>query len=396
MKIPLLDLQAQLKTIEPQASQAIQAALERAQYILGPNVKALEQEIADYMGVKHAIGVANGTDALVIALKSLGIGQADEVIVPAFTYFATAEAVAFVGATPVFVDVDRATYNIDVDQIEARITAKTKAILPVHLFGQACRIDQVMAIARKHQLHVVEDCAQSIGATFDDKMTGTFGDFGTLSFFPTKNLGCAGDGGMIVTNDDRLATIALALRAHGSGLIGEKAYNHLHGIVAASEEESDKQDNTVYNAAKYYNYLIGHNSRLDEIQAALLRVKLPRLDQWNEGRRANADHYDQAFGQTKLVTPHVIDKAKAIYHQYVIQSEDRAGLIAHLEERGVATGVYYPIPLHLQKAFSALGYQPGDLPVSEYLAERTLALPIYPELTQAQLDHIIQSVLAYE
>lgn len=395
MRIPLIDLQAQLKTIEPQANESIISVLADAQYILGPQVKAFEKEVAEYLGVKHAIGVANGTDALVISLKALGIGPGDEVIVPAFTYFATAEAVAFVGATPVFVDVDPKTYNIAVDQIEGKITPQTKAILPVHLFGQPCQIDELMRIADKHQLFVVEDCAQSIGASFNQKMTGTFGDFGTLSFFPTKNLGCAGDGGMIITNDERLATIALALRAHGSGLVGEKAYNFIQKIDDSTEDESADQDNTVYNPAKYYNYLIGHNSRLDELQAALLRVKLPHLEAWNEARRQNAYRLNEAIADTSLITPAVIDDVREIYHQYVIQSDDRAGLVSHLQDHGIASGVYYPVPLHLQKAFTDLGYAQGDLPVSEYLAERTLALPVYPEMTEEQRTYLIQTVREY-
>lgn len=395
MNIPLIDLQAQLNTLQPQADQQVLSVLHQARYILGPEVKALEKEIAEYMGVKHAIGVANGTDALVIALKALGISQGDEVIVPSFTYFASAEAIAFVGATPVFIDVDKYTYNLAVDQIENLITEKTKAILPVHLFGQACQMDQLMEIANKHNLYVVEDCAQAIGARFKGQMVGTFGDFGTLSFFPTKNLGCAGDGGMIVTNDDRLATIAQALRAHGSGLNGEKAYNYINGIDNMADTQSADEDNTVYNAAKYFNYLIGHNSRLDEIQAALLRVKLPHLDAWNAGRKQIALKYNQAFAQTELVTPGVIDGADEIYHLYILQSEDREGLVAYLQEKGIATGVYYPVPLHLQKAFSELGYKEGDMPVSEYLSHRTFAIPVYPELTDEQVDYIITAVQEY-
>lgn len=395
MKIPLIDLQAQLNTLQPQADQQVLSVLHQARYILGPEVKALEKEIAEYMGVKHAIGVANGTDALVIALKALGVGEGDEVIVPSFTYFASAEAIAFVGATPVFIDVDKYTYNLAVDQIEHLITEKTKAILPVHLFGQACQMDQLMEIANKHNLYVVEDCAQAIGARFKGQMVGTFGDFGTLSFFPTKNLGCAGDGGMVVTNDDRLATIAQALRAHGSGLNGEKAYNYINGIDNMADKQSADEDNTVYNAAKYFNYLIGHNSRLDEIQAALLRVKLPHLDAWNAGRKQIALKYNQAFAQTELITPGVIDGADEIYHLYILQSEDREGLVAYLQEKGIATGVYYPVPLHLQKAFAELGYKEGDMPVSEYLSYRTFAIPVYPELTDEQVDYIITAVQEY-
>lgn len=395
MNIPLIDLKAQLDTLQPQASDSLNRVLVDTQYILGPNVKAFEKEIADYMNVKHAIGVANGTDALIIALKALEIGEGDEVIVPAYTYFASAEAIGFVGATPVFIDVDKYTYNINVSQIEGLITDKTKAIMPVHLFGQPCQMDVIMEIAEKHNLAVVEDCAQAIGAKYQGQMVGTFGDFGTLSFFPTKNLGCAGDGGMIVTNDDRLATIALAIRAHGSGVIGEQAYNYLHRIEEQAGEEATDQDNTVYNAAKYFNYLVGHNSRLDEIQAALLRVKLPHLDSWNEGRKRIALEYNAALNDTALVTPKVADGAEEIYHLYILQSEDRENLAAHLQSKGIAVGVYYPVPLHLQKAFVHLGYKEGDLPVSEYLSHRTFAIPVYPELTDDQVKYIIQAITEF-
>ena len=395
MNIPLIDLRAQLNSLQPEADRQVLSVLHQARYILGPEVAALEQEIARYMGVKHAIGVANGTDALIIALKALGIGPGDEVIVPSFTYFASAEAISFVGARPVFIDVDKYTYNLAVEQLEGLITERTKALLPVHLFGQACQMDRLMEMAHKHDLYVVEDCAQAIGARYHGQMVGSFGDFGTLSFFPTKNLGCAGDGGMIVTNDDRLATIARALRAHGSGQIGQEAYNYMNHIDQTADQATADQDNTVYNAAKYFNYLIGHNSRLDEIQAALLRVKLPRLDAWNDGRKQIAKRYNQAFGATDLVTPGVIDGADEIYHLYILQSEDREGLVAYLQEKGIATGVYYPVPLHLQKAFAELGYQEGDLPVSEYLSQRTFAIPVYPELTDEQVDYIITAVQDY-
>lgn len=392
MNIPLIDLKEQLKSIQPQADEAVLHVLNNAQYILGPNVKAFEQEICDYMQVKHAIGVANGTDALVIALKALGIGPGDEVIVPAFTFFASAEAIAFVGAKPVFVDVLADTYNLDVDQAEAKITPQTKAIMPVHLFGLPADMTDVMQLAKRYNLRVVEDCAQAIGAKYHGQMVGTFGDFGTLSFFPTKNLGCAGDGGMIVTNDDKLATIALALRAHGSGTVGYNAWNYLSGNQAATETEAANQDNTVYNAAKYYNYLIGHNSRLDEIQAALLRVKLTKLDEWNEGRRQIAYEYNQALKETPLVTPYVPEGVEEIYHMYLLQSDQRSELTAYLAEAGIATGVYYPIPLHLQKAFQDLGYKEGDFPVAEYLSHRTFAIPVYPELTAEQKEYILDRI----
>lgn len=395
MQIPLINLKAQYETIKAELEKNVLDVLSSAQYIMGPNVREFEKEFADYLGVKHAISVANGTDALIIALKSLGIGQGDEVITTSYTFFATAEAISFVGATPVFVDVEPDTYNIDPSKIEAAITAKTRAIMPVHIFGQPCKMDEINAIAKKHKLFVIEDAAQAVGAEYKGQKIGTLSDIATFSFFPTKNLGCAGDGGMIVTNNDKLATICKALRAHGSGENGQKAYNLLKQIEEAVRENLSA-DNTIYNPQKYYNYLIGHNSRLDEIQAAVLRVKLAKIDQWNDKRRENARYYNEGLRGTSLVTPHEDKDAKHVYHLYILQAEKRTELVSYLGDKGIATGVYYPVPLHLQKAYTGLGYKEGDLPNAEYMSRRTFAIPMFAELRQEEMDYVIEAIKELE
>lgn len=391
MNISLIDLKRQYKTIKEEADKKVLEILSSAQYIMGENVKEFEKEISEYLGVKHSISVGNGTDALIIALKALGIGEGDEVITTPYTFFATAESISIVGATPVFVDVDIDTYNIDPEKIEEKITDKTKAIMPVHIFGQPCDMDSINKIAKKYNLKVIEDACQAIGAEYKGKMIGGISDIACFSFFPTKNLGCAGDGGMIVTNDDKLATICRALRTHGSGADGHKAYNIIHNIEEdATEDESN--DNTVYNPLKYYNYLIGQNSRLDEIQAAILRIKLRELDKWNNKRRENAIFYNEQLKDTKLVTPFEDKDVKHVYHLYIIQSENRAELVNYLKDNGIATGIYYPVPLHLQKAYKNLGYKEGDLPNAEYLSHRTFAIPVFPELTDEEKKYIVEKL----
>lgn len=394
MNIPLIDLKAQYKSIAEDLDRVTKEVLYSANYIMGKNVIEFENEFAEYIGVKHAISVGNGTDALVIALKSLGVGNGDEVITSTFTYFASAEAISAVGATPVFVDVEKETFNIDPTKIEEKITEKTKAIIPVHIFGQSARMDEVNEIAKKYNLKVLEDAAQAVGSKYKGKMIGTLGDAACFSFFPTKNLSCAGDGGMIVTNDDNIATIAKALRTHGSGETGQKAYNLLNNIT--EEIETFKGgDDTVYNPLKYYNYLIGFNSRLDAIQAAILRVKLPCLDKWNAKRREIAEIYDKEFNNSDTVVTPIVDKEnETIYHQYVLQCEDRETMLTKLKEKGIATGVYYPIPLHLQKVYKDLGYKEGDMPVAEYLSRRTFAIPVYPELSEDEINYIVESIKA--
>lgn len=391
MQIPLINLKKQYETIKDFADEKILEVLHSAQYIMGQNVKNFEKEFASYMGIKHAITVGNGTDALIIALKALGIGEKDEVITSPFTFFSTAESIAAVGAVPVFVDVKPDTFNIDSTGIEAKITSNTKAILPVHIFGQPADMDEINTIAKKHNLKVIEDACQAVGAEYKGKKTGTLGDIACFSFFPTKNLGCAGDGGAIVTDNDELATICRALKTHGSGENGQKAYNIMNNI-SEDVAEDKSVDNTVYNPLKYYNYLIGHNSRLDELQAALLRVKLPQLDKWNELRRKHACLYNSKLKETELVVPFEDDQVKHVYHMYMLQSENRTEMINYLKENGIATGVYYPVPLHLQKAFLNLGYKEGDMPNAEYLSHRTFAIPMFAELTKEEQEYIVTAI----
>lgn len=391
MNIALIDLKAQYESLSDELNKAALEVLSSANYILGKNVVEFEKEFAEYIGVKHAISVGNGTDALVIALKAMGIGEGDEVITTPFTFFATAESISAVGATPVFVDVDKNTFNIDVTKIEEKITSKTKAIMPVHIFGQSADMDEINKIAKKHNLLVIEDACQAIGGKYKGRNIGSLGDVACFSFFPTKNLGCAGDGGMIVTDNDDLAVIIRALRTHGSGENGQKAFNLLNG-VEEDIMQAESGNDTVYNPLKYYNYLIGYNSRLDAIQAALLRVKLKEIDNWNSKRREIVDIYNNEFKELDLVTPVCDDKNEHVYHMYILQSENRNEVLEKLKERGVATGVYYPVPLHLQKVYKNLGYKEGDMPVSEYLSHRTFAIPVYPELTEEQIKYIVESI----
>ena len=391
MNIPLLNLKRQYKDIEEEVNANVLECFKNAQYIMGENVKQFENEIADKIGVKHAITVGNGTDALIIALKSLGIKEGDEVITTDYTFFATAEAIRFVGATPVFCDVELDTYNIDPSQIEEKITDKTKAIICVHLFGNACKMDEINDIAKRHNLYVVEDAAQAINSQYNGKNVGNLGDVACFSFFPTKNLGCFGDGGMITTNDDDLATIIRALKVHGSGENGMKAYAILNDEEVEVVEQNSG-DNTVYNPLKYYNYLIGHNSRLDEIQAAILRIKLKHLDEYTENRRSISHKYIDALKDTSLVMPTETEGGKHVFHLFILQSENREEIESKLKEKGIATGTYYKVPMHLQKAFNDLGYKKGDFPNAEYLSERTFAIPLFPEMNDEEREYIINSI----
>lgn len=391
MNIPLIDLKAQYNSLAEELNKATIDVLSSANYIMGKNVLEFEKEFADFIGVKHAISVGNGTDALVVSLKAMGIGEGDEVITTPFTFFATAESISAVGATPVFVDVNKEDFNINVCKIEEKITSKTKAIMPVHIFGQSCDMDAINEIAKKYNLFVIEDACQAIGGKYKGRRIGSLGDIACFSFFPTKNLGCAGDGGMIVTDNDDLATIIRALRTHGSGENGQKAYNLINNI----DEEIAKVENandTVYNPLKYYNYLIGFNTRLDAIQAAILRVKLKEIDNWNSKRREIVEIYNDALNDQPLVTPFSNKDVEHVYHMYILQSENREEVLKILKDKGVATGVYYPVPLHLQKVYKNLGYKEGDMPVAEYLSHRTFAIPVYPELTEDQINYIIDSI----
>ncbi|MCY6483558.1 DegT/DnrJ/EryC1/StrS family aminotransferase [Clostridium aestuarii] len=361
MKINLLDLKAQYDTIEHEINKVVKEVLESTHFIMGPNVKKLEAEIAEYTGTKYGIGVANGTDALMLTLKALGIGEGDEVITTPFTFFASAETTSVVGATPVFADIEKDTLCIDCDSIEKNITKKTKAIIPVHIFGQMCDMDRIMEIAEKHNLVVIEDACQAIGAQYKGKKAGSIGHVGCYSFFPTKNLGGYGDGGMIVTNDDELAEKIKLLRVHGSKV-------------------------------KYHHEVIGHNSRLDEIQAAILRVKLNYIDKWNDARKEHAHIYNELLKDVDVQLPTERENCKHVYHLYTIQSLKRDELAAYLKENGIATGIYYPIPVHFQKVYEYLNYKKGDLKNAEDACEKTFALPLYPEMTKEQQEYVVSKI----
>lgn len=386
-QIPLMNLTRQYKSLEKDLDSAALRVLHSGQYIMGEEVSEFEKEFAAYCGTKYAVGVGNGTDALMIALMAVGVGNGDEVITSAMSFFATAEAIAVVGATPVFVDCQKENGMIDVEAIEEKISPKTRAIIPVHLYGQCADMDKINEIARKHNLIVIEDAAQAAGAEYKGKKAGSLGDIGCFSFFPTKNLGCAGDGGIITTNNETVYKCCMAYRVHGSGINGLLAYGEEKGI-AVSEEDVDFQGNL----PKYYNFVIGHNSRLDALQAALLRIKLPQLDEWNEKRRRIASVYEE-----KIQNPHIekmkcgADK-KHIYYVYVLEVDNREKFRDYMKENGIATGVYFPVPLHLQRVFENLGYTKGDMPNAEYLAEHGVAIPMFAELTDIEVDRIIQTV----
>jgi len=360
--IPVCDLKEQYRGLREQMMRAVDEVFSSGHFINGPNVKALEAEVAAYVGAPHAVALNSGTDALHIALRALDIGPGDEVITTPFTFVATTEAIGIVGATPVFVDIDPRTYNLDVAQIEAAITPRTRAILPVHLYGCPAPMDEIAAIARRAHLAVVEDCAQSIGAKIDGRFTGTYGQFGCFSFFPSKNLGAYGDGGMLVTADEALAERARSLRGHGGRV-------------------------------KYYHEELGVNSRLDEVQAAILRVKLPHLETWIEKRRAAAGRYTAAFA-SQLQVPVEPADARHVYHQYTLRVPQRDHVQQMLKAAGVETMVYYPVPLHLQKVHAALGLREGSFPESERAAREVLSLPMYPELRSELQQQVVNAVLA--
>ncbi|HYR91668.1 MAG TPA: DegT/DnrJ/EryC1/StrS family aminotransferase [Terriglobia bacterium] len=360
--IPLLDLKAQYATIRDEIRAAIDRVLESQRFILGPEVEALEQEIAAYSRCAHAIGVSSGTDAVLAALMAIDIQPGDEVITSPYSFFATAGAVARLGAKPVFAEIDRKTFNIDPADIEARITSRTRAVMPVHLFGQMADMPPILEIARRHKLFVIEDAAQAIGAERQERRAGSVGDIGCLSFFPSKNLGGCGDAGMVTTNDASLAERLRLLRMHGS-------------------------------RNKYYNEILGGNFRLDAIQAAVLRVKLKYLDRWTQGRRSNATSYREAFSNASSIeVPYEVPNSRHIYNQFVIRSSRRDDLMSHLRQQGIGCEVYYPLPLHLQVCFKDLGYKPGDFPISEAASKESLALPIYPELSPEMIQRVVCSV----
>lgn len=360
--IPILDLKRQYQALKGNLEAAMVRVAEGGRYILGPEVKALESEVAAYCDARFGVGVGNGTDALHLALRALRIGPGDEVITTPFTFIATTEAIGIVGATPVFVDIDPRTYNIDPALIEAAVTPRTRAILPVHLYGQPCDMDPIMEVARRYNLKVVEDCAQAIGATYKGRKVGGIGHAGCLSFFPSKNLGCFGDGGMVVTNDEEVAGRVEMLRRHGGKV-------------------------------KYYHDELGLNSRLDELQAAVLRVKLPHLETWSEARRQVAARYREAWADvSKVRLPGEIQEVRSVYHQFTVQVPERDAAKERLAQQGVQTMVYYPVPLHLQGVHRDLGHAEGDFPHAEAAAKGVLSVPMFPELSTEEQRTVIEAV----
>jgi dTDP-4-amino-4,6-dideoxygalactose transaminase len=364
MKVPLLDLKAQYATIKNDVLAAVCEVLESQQCIGGPKVAELEKNIAAISDCRYAVGASSGTDAILNSLMSLDIGHGDEVITTPFTFFATVGCISRTGAKPVFVDIDPKTYNISPDLIEQAVTEKTKAIMPVHLFGQMADMDPIMDIAARYNLAVIEDAAQSITSTYKGRKAGSIGTVGCFSFFPSKNLGGIGDGGVVVTNDEKLYNQLTIMRNHGQ-------------------------------EPKYYHRYVGGNFRLDPIQAAALLVKLPHLDDWSQARRRNAAYYNEKFNGTAVETPYINPDCVSIYNQYVIRVPKRDQLVAYLKEKGIGCEIYYPRPMHLQECFRCLNYKQGDFPEAEKAAKEVLAIPIYPELTDEMKDYVAETILSF-
>ena len=361
MPIPLVDLKAQYQSIQPEIDEAIQRIIANTSFVLGKEVADFEAAFADFCGVEHAIGVSSGTGALFLALLGYDIGPGDEVITTPFTFFATGEAISQVGARPVFVDVDPVTYNIDPALIEAAITPHTKAIMPVHLYGQPADMDAINDIAQRHDLVVIEDAAQAHGSLYQGKRAGNLGDAACFSFYPSKNLGCYGDGGAVVTNDARLAERVRKLRNHGR-------------------------------VTKYEHDELGYGHRIDALQTAILGAKLPHLDDWNEGRRQRAAAYDRLLADTPLITPRHLPETTPVYHCYTVRTPNRDAVVKSLQTAGIGVGVHYPIPLHLQPAYRFLELEEGSYPVSEQMSAEVMSLPLYAELTEAQQDEVVVAV----
>lgn len=360
-RIPLVDLKAQYRALQPDIDAAIARVIDSATFILGPEVSAFEMAFAAYCGAQHGVGVSSGTAALELVLRGLGIGPGDEVITTAHTFIATAEAISATGAAPVFADIDPLTYNLDPTAAEAAITPRTRAILPVHLYGQPADMDALAAIARRHGLKLVEDAAQAHGASYRGRRVGTLGDAACFSFYPGKNLGCYGDGGAVITNDDALAARVRKLRDHGR-------------------------------TSKYVHDEVGFGHRLDALQAAILSAKLPHLDAANAARRRLAGRYTRLLAGSGLVLPHEPPDVQPVYHLYVVRTPRRDEVLARLHDQGIGAIVHYPLPLHLQPAYAFLGYPPGALPHAETAAAEVLSLPLYPELTDAQQDQVISAL----
>ncbi|MFA5844882.1 MAG: DegT/DnrJ/EryC1/StrS family aminotransferase [Coriobacteriia bacterium] len=363
MGVPLLDLKAQYRGLKPEIDAAVEEVLTNAGFIGGPKVRELEEAVAAYVGTRYAVACGNGTDALILILESLDIGPGDEVVTTPFTFFATAESISRVGATPVFVDIERDTYNLDVTKLESAITPRTKAIMPVHIFGQCVDMDAVRDLADAYGIKVVEDACQAIGATFGGVKAGALGDAAAFSFFPSKNLGGAGDGGMLTTDDEALASYARKLATHGT-------------------------------TKKYFHDTLGHNSRLDALQAAVLLVKLPHIDEWNAARRAAAAVYDELLADAPLTLPVRRGGGEPVYHLYIVRTPKREAVMEALKEASIGTAIYYPLSLHLQEVYRGLGYAVGDLPESEAAQAQTFALPLFPEIERAQQEEVARVVRA--
>jgi dTDP-4-amino-4,6-dideoxygalactose transaminase len=355
--IPMVDLKRQYKSLKADIDSAIQNVLDDGQFILGPNVAELEKEIAAYHGVSHAIGVASGTDALLLSLRACGIGAGDEVITTPFTFIATADVVSLLSATPVFVDIAMDTFNIDPDKVEEKITRKTKAIIPVHLFGHPADMDPICVLAGKYNIRVIEDCAQAFGATYKGKKVGTLGDCGCFSFFPSKNLAGYGDGGMIITGNEDVAKNMRLLRNHGS-------------------------------VVKYHHKTLGYNSRLDEIQAAIIRVKMKKIEEFNDRRRINADLYITLIERADITLPIELPLCKHVYHQFTIRSKNRDGIMKALQNENVSSAIYYPVPLHRQEVFTRQNICTENLTNSETCAAEVLSLPMFPELEKEEIERV--------
>lgn len=387
--IPVMNVSRQYALIEDTLDKAALDVLHSGQYILGNKVLEFEHSFARYCGVKYAIGVGNGTDALAIALRACGVEEGDEVITSAMSFFATAESITAVGGKPVFVDCTSDTYLLDASLIEDVITEKTKAIIPIHLYGQCADMDAINKIAHRHNLKVIEDAAQAAGSSYKGCKAGSLADVACFSFFPTKNLGAAGDGGMILTNDETIYKQCMALRVHGSGENGAFMYYMRKGDAPVELDFGD-------NLPKYYNYVIGYNSRLDALQAALLTAKLPYLDEWNKRRNEIAKRYDDAFcNLSGIKIPFTRVENNHCYYVYVLLVDDRNDFRKYLEQKGIATGVYFPVALHLQTVFENLGYKVGDMPNAEYLAEHGVAIPMFPELMDAEIEAVIEAIKNY-
>lgn len=388
MKISLMNVQRQHETYAAEYEEAALKVLRSGGYIGGIEVTSFEEEFAAYEGAKYGISCGNGTDAIVLALRGLGIGTGDEVITVSWTFFATAESIAAVGATPVFVDVDPKTYCMDPSLIEAAITDRTKAVLPVHFYGQSCDMDAIRSICKKHNLFLIADCAQSAGTKYKGERQNTLGDVSCFSFFPTKNLGCDGDGGMVLTDDENVARAVRSLKVHGSGKDGLWTLRREYDIKGIPFPES-----MPVGESKYYNYLIGYNSRLDAIQAAILRKKLKHLNEFIEGRRRNAELYNEAFKDTDLTIPYEAEFGEHSYYIYALKHPEAQSIMEKIKEAGVPTGTYYPVPLHLQGVFAHLGYKEGDLPVTEELSKTTFVLPIFPELNNEEREYVVKALM---